>query len=280
MDPGITAEAEVHRMSERQQPGLAQQQVVRQREHRRNAHLREQRAAEVAVESGHVRQQDQGEHCSQATIAIAPTSAAARPNAARPRSPPLMIARAEQAARPHDQHQRPEGDRAAAALPGDLDRGELVERRVARDGDVQRAEEIEQRVVERDGEGLHDADQHRGDERARDRAQAADDDHDEDDRPERCASWVAVSSTKPPMTPARPASALPIAKTSTKMRGTSWPSALTISGCASAARMTRPSRVRLKRDVEEREHAHRDRHHQPFVGGIAGAEERGTAGSR
>ena len=56
----------------------------------------------------------------------------------------------------------------------------------------------------------------------------------------------SVRRANPPITPARPASALPAAKTRTKIRGTSWPNALTMFGCVSDAWMMRPMRVRLK----------------------------------
>ena len=84
----------------------------------------------------------------------------------------------------------------------------------------------------------------------------------------------SVSSAKPPMTPARPASALPTANTSTKMRGTSCPSALDHLRMRQRGLDDEADARALEREVEEREHAHRDRHHQPLVGGIAGAEER------
>ena len=49
------------------------------------------------------------------------------------------------------------------------------------------------------------------------------------------------------MTPARPASSEPPANTMVKTRGTSWPSALTMLGCVSAAWMIRPMRVFFSR---------------------------------
>ena len=65
--------------------------------------------------------------------------------------------------------------------------------------------------------------------------------------PERAAAmpgWVVKAL--PAITPASPASAQPAPNTSVNTRGTSWPSIATISGCVSAARTTRPSRVRAR----------------------------------
>ena len=55
----------------------------------------------------------------------------------------------------------------------------------------------------------------------------------------------SVTKVMPPVTPASPAIAQPAPKTSMNTRGTLWPSASTISGCASAAWITRPMRVRV-----------------------------------
>jgi hypothetical protein len=55
----------------------------------------------------------------------------------------------------------------------------------------------------------------------------------------------SVRKVLPPITPARPASAAPAPNTSMNTRGTLWPSASTISGCVSAAWITRPMRVRV-----------------------------------
>ena len=61
------------------------------------------------------------------------------------------------------------------------------------------------------------------------------------------ASAIAGSVTKafPPITPAIAASAEPPPKTSVKMRGTSCPSACTISGRERAACTMRPMRVKV-----------------------------------
>ncbi len=53
-----------------------------------------------------------------------------------------------------------------------------------------------------------------------------------------------VVKALPAITPASPASAQPAPNTRVNTRGTSWPSIDTMSGCVSAARTTRPSRVR------------------------------------
>jgi len=55
----------------------------------------------------------------------------------------------------------------------------------------------------------------------------------------------SVTYALPPITPAWPASAVPPPKVSMKTRGTLWPSASTVSGCASAAWITSPTRVRV-----------------------------------
>ena len=55
----------------------------------------------------------------------------------------------------------------------------------------------------------------------------------------------SVTRKAPPITPASAASAVPPPKTSMNTRGTLWPSASTISGCVSAAWITRPMRVRV-----------------------------------
>ena len=55
----------------------------------------------------------------------------------------------------------------------------------------------------------------------------------------------SVTKVMPPTTPAMPANAQPVPKTSMNTRGTLWPSDSTISGCVSAAWITRPMRVRL-----------------------------------
>ncbi len=71
-------------------------------------------------------------------------------------------------------------------------------------------EQVEQRIVERDRESLHDADQHRRDERAR-RSTPARRRRRRRTRSVRAprAMFGSVSNVKPPITPARPASALP-----------------------------------------------------------------------
>jgi hypothetical protein len=63
--------------------------------------------------------------------------------------------------------------------------------------------------------------------------------------PSVAAMLGAVTSAKPPITPASPASALPTPNTSMNTRGTLCPSAATMSGCVSAAWMMRPMRVRV-----------------------------------
>ena len=55
----------------------------------------------------------------------------------------------------------------------------------------------------------------------------------------------SVTNALPPITPARPASAVPPAKVSMNTRGTLWPSASTVSGWVSEAWITRPMRVRV-----------------------------------
>ena len=56
VDRRVSAEAEVHRVAEGQQARLPEEQVVREREHRGDSHLREERAGEARVEPGHERQ--------------------------------------------------------------------------------------------------------------------------------------------------------------------------------------------------------------------------------
>ena len=55
----------------------------------------------------------------------------------------------------------------------------------------------------------------------------------------------SVTKALPPITPAKPASAAPPPNTSMNTRGTLWPKASTVSGCVSAAWITRPMRVRV-----------------------------------
>ena len=141
MDRGVAAEAEIHGVAERQQAGLSEQQVERQREHGGDAHLRQQRAAEIGVEAGHVRQHEQQRDREPAAIGCAaPTRHAARPM--RPRADRVTpsarsyVARAEQAARPHDQHQHQQQVRNDRRRRRELDRQQLVDRRRARDGNA------------------------------------------------------------------------------------------------------------------------------------------------
>ncbi len=62
--------------------------------------------------------------------------------------------------------------------------------------------------------------------------------------PSEAAMPGCVVNALPAITPARPANAQPAPNTRVNTRGTSWPSMDTMSGWVSAARTTRPSRVR------------------------------------
>jgi hypothetical protein len=50
VDRGVTAETEIDGMAEGQEPGLPQQHIERQREHRGDAHLAQHRMAEIRME--------------------------------------------------------------------------------------------------------------------------------------------------------------------------------------------------------------------------------------
>ncbi len=63
--------------------------------------------------------------------------------------------------------------------------------------------------------------------------------------PRAAAMPGSVMNALPPITPASAASAVPPPNTSMKTRGTSCPSASTMSGRESAARITSPARVRV-----------------------------------
>jgi hypothetical protein len=64
--------------------------------------------------------------------------------------------------------------------------------------------------------------------------------------PSTCAMPGNVPSTGPAITPASPASAQPMPKTTMNTRGTLWPSIATIPGCVSEAWMMSPARVRVR----------------------------------
>ena len=68
------------------------------------------------------------------------------------------------------------------------------------------------------------------------------------------------------MTPARPASSEPPANTMVKTRGTSWPSALTMLGCVSAAWMIRPMRVFFSSSQMVSSMPRRDQQHEAAIG--------------
>jgi hypothetical protein len=55
----IAAKAEIDSVTERQQARLSEEQVERQREHRRDRHLRQQRSPVIGVEARQVRQHNQ-----------------------------------------------------------------------------------------------------------------------------------------------------------------------------------------------------------------------------
>src|ERR1044071_4168587 len=74
------------------------------------------------------------------------------------------------------------------------------------------------------------------------------------------------------MTPARPASAVPAANTSVKMRGTLWPSADAMSGWVSAAWIA-------KHHHDEDDRAHR-KGHRGLGDLIIAADDTGEAGQR
>src|SRR6266487_2627632 len=154
------------------------------------------------------------------------------------------VALAHQAPRPHDEHQHQEEVGNDGRRRRQLDRRELVEQRAPPDDDAGGAQYIQKRIVHRHGEGLQDADEHGGDQRARD-PRPPTTTTTNTIGPTALASVGCVSNMKPPITPAIPANALPKPNTSTKMPGTSCPSALTIWGCVNAAWMMRPIRVCL-----------------------------------
>ena len=59
VDRRKASQAEIHGMAERKQTRLSEQQAVRERKHRRDAHLADQRAAEAAVQPRNMRQDEQ-----------------------------------------------------------------------------------------------------------------------------------------------------------------------------------------------------------------------------
>ena len=60
VDGDVAAETEIHRMTERQHARLPEQHVVGEREYHGDAHLAQERPAEVAAEPRHVRQEREG----------------------------------------------------------------------------------------------------------------------------------------------------------------------------------------------------------------------------
>ena len=274
----IAAETEVDGMAEGQQAGLAQQHVVRKREDRRDSHLAQQRVARRGGETRDMRQHgEDGRGGEPGTVPACPAHARRRERrgSGGERAGGLHASRVPR---------RPRGRTTSISTSSRYGTmGAAVATLIAQNsyqGDARATEmprtleEIEERIVHRDGKGLHDADEHRRDQRTRERAQAPHHHDDEDDRTEEMRQRRLGEPHEAADDPREPRERTADGEDQHEDAGHVVPERAHHLRMGQRGLDDEADARPLERQVEEYEHGDGDRHHESLVRREARAEQR------